>query len=249
MSYVTALLVALAFGLILFVYLRRINPATVGVYKSRDWCEAQLAGSLDPGRTHPSRVPEQPVNTYSNLVYAAVGVFVALELATLPAFVFSLTMVVLCWGSSLYHALSTVRTGRFDVAGMYVVYSGLAVYAISMATGVPDWWIAVAMVVITSLFGLGGYFIRGWYHDNVNWKIAIFLIVPYLLVIERIVTHGQSDAILPVTVSFGLFAIAMISWIFDKTCRFPIRTWGHGVWHLFTGVATGMLFIAVYNSL
>ncbi len=249
MSYVYALLVALAFGLILFLYLRRINPTAVGVYKPRDWCEAQLAGSLDPGRTYPSRVPEQPVNTYSNLMYAAVGVFLALELGTLPAFIFSLTMVVLCWGSSLYHALSTFRTGRFDVAGMYVVYSGLAVYAISMATGVPDGWTAIAMVVITSLFGLGGYFIRDWYRNNVNWKIAIFLIVPYLLVVERIVTHGRTDAILPVTVSFALFAVAMISWIVDKKCRFPIRTWGHGVWHLFTGVATGMLFIAVHNAL
>ena len=243
MSYLIALIVAGLIGLALYVYFRGRTPALVQGYAGcRSWCEGHLNGC---GGAHPTRVPEQPVNTYTNLIYAAAGVFLALDLRTGPAFVFALAMVILCVASSLYHALSTYKTGRFDVGGMYTVFSALAVYALCVATDVPPGWTTFVMFAVPAILGLVGAFVKAWYRENVNWKIAIFLIVAYLVLVERIVTHNKGGAILFTVLSFGLFTIAIASWLLDKQCKFPLQRWGHGVWHLLTGVAIGMLFIAI----
>lgn len=239
-----AALVSAALAIALGLWFRRVDPASVEGYAGcRGWCEGHLNGC---GGEHPARVPEQPVNAYTNLIYAAVGVYVALELATPEARVFLLTMLVLCVGSALYHGLSTYRTGRFDVGGMYAVFSALALYAIAMTTGVPPGWTPWVMLAGAALFGLGGFFFRAWYRDSVNWKIAIFLVVVYLVLAERIATHAESDALLPTLVSFGLFALAMLAWQLDRRCKFPLLRWGHGLWHLLTGAAIGTLHYAIH---
>ena len=93
------------------------------------------------------------------------------------------------------------------------------------------------MVVVGVLFGTLGSVVPGWYRDAVHFKIAIFLIVPYLMLLEKIVGHGRSDLTLFTLLSLGLFALAFLSWQLDLWPRCLLRRWGHGVWHLLTGVA------------
>lgn len=243
MNLLIALGVAVAIGAVLRLVFGRIDPATVGDYAGcRGWCEGDLAGCGGP---HPTRVPEQPVNTYTNLVYAAAGVALALETGGSPAWVFALGMVVLCVGSSLYHGLSTRWAGRFDVGAMYGVFSALAAYALCRALAVPAGWTALAMLLLGLATGTLGSFLRGWYSEGVNLKIAIFLIVPYLLAVERVVVHGATAGVHLVWSSFALFACAMAAWQLDRRCAFPLERWGHGLWHLLTGTGITLLFAAV----
>ena len=242
MPYLIAAGVALFIGILLWLYFRRIDPATVNGYVCKGWCESQMTGCTATS-THPTRVPEQPVNTYTNLMYAAAGVVVFLQQGTEPSFVLVVAMVFLCIGSAAYHGLSTRRSGRLDVAGMYVVFGGLAGYAIAMALGASVQLSAIVMLAVGVAAGTAGYLVKGWYREGVNYKIAIFLIVPYLLLVEDIIVHGHTGLILPTVLSFGLFAIAMLAWILDKRC--VLHNWGHGIWHLLTGAAIAVLFTAI----
>lgn len=242
MSYLIALAVAGVTGLVLWGAFRRIEPGGIEDYAGcRGWCEAELAGCGGP---HPTRVPEQPVNTYTNLAYAAAGLLVALELRGPPAVVFALAMAVLCVGSALYHGLSTRWAGRFDVGSMYAVFSSIAVFAICRVLSVPEGWTAAAMLALGAATGFLGFLLRSWYAKSVALKIAIFLIVPYLLAVERIVVHGREGVLHLTWGSFALFATAMAAWQLDRRCAFPLERWGHGLWHLLTAVAIAMLFFA-----
>lgn len=244
MSYLIAAGVSLLIGLLLWLYFRRIDPASLQGYVCKDWCEARLTG-CDNTSTHPTRVPEQPVNTYTNLMYAAAGVVVLFEFQTPPAFVLAALMLFLCLGSAAYHGLSTRHAGRLDVGAMYTVFAGLAAYAICAALGASLERSAIIMLGVGVTAGALGYLVKGWYREGVNYKIAIFLIVPYLLLVESIVAHGETGLILPTALSFGLFALAMLSWILDRWPLCKLRNWGHGIWHLLTGVAIALLFTAI----
>lgn len=243
MPYLIAVALSAGIGVVLWRAFQRTDPASVHDYAGcKGWCEAELAQCGGP---HPSQVPEQPVNTYTNLIYAAAGVAVAVEFRLPSAYVFALAMVVLCVGSALYHGLSTRWAGRLDVGGMYGVFSSLAVFAIGRSLGIAEEWTALAMLLVGSAAGLLGFFLRRWYSEDVNWKIAIFLIVPYLLAVERIVAHGVSDGLHLTWGSFALFAAAMGAWQLDRRCAFPLERWGHGLWHLLTGPAIAMLYVAI----
>jgi hypothetical protein len=245
MVLLAALLVTAGLGVALAIVFARVNPAKLSDYAGcRGWCEGKLAHCGGP---YPTRVPEQPVNAYTNLIYAAAGVWVALSLGTAPAFVFGLALVVLCVGSALYHGLSTRWAGRFDVGSMYAVFSALAVFAIGRSFAVNPGWTAAAMLVLGAAMGLLGYLIRGWYAEGVNLKIAIFLIVPYLLAAELIVVHRATAGLHFTWGSFVLFGAAMGAWQLDRHCVFPLKSWGHGLWHLLTGLASLLLFLAVYR--
>lgn len=243
MSYALSLAAAAAIGLVLWGFFRRVDPSRVTDYAGcRGWCEAELA---DCGGPHPTRVPEQPVNTYTNLAYAAAGVWVALEIGSPPAGLFAVAMVLLCVGSSLYHGVATRGYGRFDVGAMYAVFSSLAVFAFCRALALSGGWTVAAMLVLGAVTGLLGFVLRSWYAEGVALKVAIFLIVPYLLAAERIVVHDAAAALAPAAGSFALFAAAMTAWQLDRRCLFPLRRWGHGLWHLLTAAATALLFLGV----
>lgn len=243
----TALVVPLGFaaaiGLLLRLHFRRLDPSDVEDYAGcRGWCEAELEGCGGP---HPVRVPEQPVNTYTNLMYAAAGAWVALRLGHPPAWVFALAMTVLCVGSSLYHGLSTRGAGRFDVGAIYALFSTVAVFAICRALSVPVGWTVASMLVLGATMGFLGFLLPGWYVEGVELKVALLLVVPYLLVAERVVVHDASAALDPAWISFALFGAAMVAWQLDKRCLFPLKRWGHGLWHLLTAVGAAALFVAV----
>jgi len=95
------------------------------------------------------RVPQQPVNTYTNIAYLTGGLFIVFQLNTLPAIVFFITSLYLCVGSSLYHGTSTRWGGSIDVSAMYGLFSGLTFYSLSALIGLE---VALTALIMLLLF-------------------------------------------------------------------------------------------------
>lgn len=188
-------------------------------------------------------VPQQPVNTYTNLAYLAAGLFPGVLLNTPPAYVFAFTMAYLTVGSSLYHATSTRWAGMLDVTAIYSVYSALAVYAASVLLSLPGWLVPGLMFVVAG--GLA-YLLSPRYKRKMEFRIAIFLGGTYLLVLLQMWKSGDWEHWPWLAGSFGAFGIAYIFWNMDMARTFPLPRWGHGLWHLLTAIASGLVFYSIW---
>jgi predicted membrane channel-forming protein YqfA (hemolysin III family) len=245
------LLIAIAFavigsvvvGISLWVVFRSLDPASIGQYRAckGGWCEAKL-NHCESGLL---RLPQQPVNTYSNIAYATGGLFLTFLLGTLPTYILSITALYLCVGSALYHATSTRWAGSLDVSSMYALFSALAAYAaLTLIGGLSDPLVALIMFAVAVLCG---YFLRYRYRGNMSLKIGIFLVLTYVFTVWHLVRNGRSLVDGYLIVSLVLFAVAYVAWNIDKIKNCPFRRWGHGIWHVLTAVAIFVLYYGVYR--
>jgi|GEM_PF-4775119 len=230
-------------GLVLKAIFKSLNPAKVEEYRAckGGWWEAKL-NNCQAGLLF---VPQQPVNTYTNVAYLAGGFFLMFKLQTLPSYVLGLASLYLCAGSALYHATSTRWAGSLDVSAMYAVFSSTAVYALSALLRTNDALAALLMFVAAAL---AAYFLRYYYHGTMEVKIGIFLIITYALILSSRYRNQAAlfDGYLIATLV--LFALAEIAWLLDKAGKFPLPRWGHGVWHILTAVAISILFYTVHQT-
>ncbi len=190
-------------------------------------------------------VPQQPVNTYTNLAYLAAGISAGMAVGTYVSWVFVATMIYLTIGSSLYHATSTRWAGMLDVTAIYAVFSALAAYAALDLFGAEIWLMTLLMFVIA---GFATYFLSSRYRRNMHMKIGIFLGLAYLLLIIDMWVSDDWSAWPFLVASFALFALAMLMWVMDRAKTFPIKRWGHGVWHILTAAASGLVFYAIHAT-
>lgn len=249
--------IGITVGVVLFAWLisrnlfRHLTPAAVlPDYKrcSGNWHEEELAG-CSTGLHH---VPQQPINTYSNLAYLAAGTLVHFHLDTGPSFVFAVTMTYLAVGSALYHATSTRWAGMLDVTGIYTVYSAVAVYAV-VTLLIGEWkYTPIVMFVVAGVLasvlsraGRPRPADRPRRGDRMRTVIAVSLGTAYLCVLVRMARTSQWDDWYPLAASLAAFVVAYVSWGLDRRRRFPITPWGHGVWHVLTAVASALVFYAV----
>lgn len=239
-SIVVTVAAALIIAFLLHLVFRRLDPSTIQGYRpcAGNWCEARKAGCED-GLT---RIPQQPINTWSNLAYFVGGLFLALTLRTPESFIFALTMTYLCVGSSLYHATSTVWAGSLDVSAIYAAFSALTLYALCTLLLASGFWVMLVMLVGA---GLSAYLLRYQYKGDMQLKIGIFLGLTYHEFLVSLHLHSRWELWPYAVVSFALFALAFLVWNIDKRPGTPLGCWGHGVWHLFTAGATSVLFYGV----
>ena len=218
-----------------------IDPGKVSQYRTcaGGWWEAEL----NQCGTGLGMVPQQPVNTYTNVLYLTGGLFLAFYLNTLASYVFFITSFYLCTGSALYHSTSTRWGGSLDVSAMYAVFSALTIYAASLHFNLEDSAVALIMFVVAVL---AGYLLRYKYKGNMSLKIGIFLVLTYFLVGWSLLNNNRSLLDGYLVTSFALFAVAYGIWNLDKIRIFPIKRWGHGLWHILTAVAISMLFYTIY---
>jgi predicted membrane channel-forming protein YqfA (hemolysin III family) len=189
------------------------------------------------------KIPQQPVNTYTNLAYLAAGLYVDMRLDSAASLVFVLTMTYLCIGSSLYHATSTQWGGMLDVTAIYAVFSSTMVYALAALVGCAEAPLVPALMFVVA--GLAAYFLSARFRRHMEVVIGIFLICTYLSVLGRMaVTESWSGWPLVAT-SFALFALAYWFWNLDRAKAFPLKRWGHGFWHLLTAVAAALIFYII----
>ena len=228
-------------GIALRVIFKSLSPSSIGEYKKckGGWWEAEL-NHCAIGLV---MVPQQPVNTYSNLAYVAGGSLLIFLLNTLPAYIISLALLYLCVGSSLYHATSTRWAGSLDVSGIYAVFSALTVYAASTHTHFNDSVVAFAMFVVAIL---SAFFLRYRYRGSMAIKVGIFLGITYAFLIWNILKTNKSLMNGYLISSLILFVLAFIVWTMDKKRMFPLNRWGHGFWHIFTAAAISILFYGIY---
>lgn len=226
-------------GFSLYKIFASINPASVSGYKAckGGWWEAEL-NDCAIGLT---KVPQQPVNTYTNLAYATGGFYLIFFLNSLPAYTFSLALLYLCVGSALYHATSTRWGGSLDASAMYAVFSALTIYAASSLTNWSDLLVALIMFLVAALMG---YFLRYRFRGNMSLKIGIFIVLTYLCAFFKNGNSFNNDFLIW---SFVLFVLGYLAWNLDKWRAFPFKHWGHGLWHLLTAVAIAMLFYGIYS--
>lgn len=236
---------AVVFTALIFVTVFRfISPAALDadyVPCAGGWHESEL-NSCSQGLL---KVPQQPVNTYSNLAYLAAGLYPAVLFNVAPAYVFGATMAYLCLGSALYHAVSTRWAGMLDVTAIYAVFSGLAAYSASVLIGLPDWLTSLVMFLVA---GLAAYFLSPRFRNNMNLRIGIFLGLAYALTLLHMGLSSNWEAWPYLLASFLLFALAFLIWNLDKNRTFPLHGWGHGFWHLFTAAAAGLVFYGTFLS-
>lgn len=231
-------------ALLLVVLFRYLNPTIVRddyVTCSGGWNEAKLnncqAGLL--------AVPQQPVNTYSNLAYFATGLFPGILLDTPASYVFAFTMAYLCLGSALFHAISTRWAGMLDVTAIYTVFSALATYAAAVLLDLPEWLIPGLMFLVAA--GIV-YVLSPRYKRRMRLIIGIFLGGAYLLVLLQMWLSGNWSFWPYLLASFITFVLAFIFWNMDKAGTFPLPRWGHGIWHILTAAASGLVFYSIYGS-
>ncbi len=225
----------------LVVTFRRLDPTTIGEYRpcAGGWHESEFH-ACEQGLKY---IPQQPVNTYSNLAYAAAGAITIFHLGTAQALVFCLLMSFLCVGSSLYHATSTRWAGKLDVAGIYGVFTCLGLLGILRFTEIAGWLQA------TMAFGsaiLAGWLLRFKYNGNMQVKIAIMLSVIYLFAFLGAGLSGQWNPSGWFLVgSLLCFGLAFLIWNLDKARKFPLPRWGHGFWHILTAASSTLVFYAI----
>jgi hypothetical protein len=190
-----------------------------------------------------ARVPQQPVNTYTNLAYVAAGVLVGLLFDTGPAQVFMVSMTFLGLGSALYHGLSVRWAGHLDVLAIYWVFLGLLLYAAGRLAGTDPTLTSAGMFVFAGLFAS---FLRLFRKDwSMNLKIGLMLGPVLVLELVYVWLNGTPGGNLRIGIAFALFATAFLVWVLDRKRWFRPRRWGHGIWHLFTAAAIALLFVAV----
>ncbi len=241
LSILFAVSAAILAGLVLKAIFKKLDPAKVEEYRpcKGGWWEGKLnncqAGLL--------MVPQQPVNTYTNVAYLAGGFFLMFKLQTLPSYVLGLASLYLCAGSALYHATSTRWAGSLDVSSMYAVFSSIAVYALSALLRTSDALAALLMFVAAAL---AAYLLRYKYHGTMEVKIGIFLAITYALILWS--RHRNQAALFDgyLIATLVLFALAEIAWLLDKAGKFPLPRWGHGVWHVLTAAAISILFYTIH---
>lgn len=175
------------------------------------WAEALHVGC----QGGPPRVlPQQPLNTWSNLAYIAVGV------ASGDPF-FAVIMTVLGLSSALYHATSTIWAGRADVASMYLVLGYLVFSAF-----VPV-WLALGLALPTAVI------LQRLVYRDLTLVIGFgFVAVLLARVRPETVERGAFG--------LGLFGLAYLVWELDRARKVPGHA-GHAIWHTLTALGFGVL--------
>ncbi len=233
-----SILVAIA----LYKVFQRINPANVTEYLR---CQGEFWESeLNNCSIGLDRVPQQPVNTYTNVLYLTGGLLVMFEFNTLPTFVFSLAALFLCIASALFHALSNYWSAKIDVSAMYAIFTALVVYAATTFFVIGDPLVALIMFIVAAIMG---YLLTYVFSINFIFGVPIIALLVFALLIFSRWQQGLHIFNVNWVVSLTLLLVGIVTFLFDKWRIFPIPRWGHGFWHILTAIAIPLLFYSIYS--
>lgn len=173
--------------------------------------------------------PIGPRNTYSNLSYALAALWLVDNSPDPLRFPMAAWLLLLCVGSSGYHAFKTTFWNNMDWAGMYSTMAVLVIHGLK-----PD--------VPGGL--LGGFTVGAVGAMLFAFQIKHFdLLMGGLFAVAAIPplwSGNQAVALL----SVGLFALAFLFWQADKRRWKMVGLYGHAAWHVFTAAAMVALFVA-----
>jgi len=233
---------------------------------SRIWADGQPSGEFQKPqyqeRIYPDNLMRTRANTWSNLAYVVVGLYViglawkdkhqatdlsATYLTSTPALgaLFGIGCCYLGIGSGLFHA-SLLRWGQqADVAAMYapqVVLIAVNLGRLKPRLGSVQVWPLLALLVICACVLLFVY----------KWSMSSRVVLPLLslailvFVIRDLFTTSRPRVLLWVPASFLLTFFAIWCREADIAGRFSSPDailQGHAVWHLLTAAALACLYV------
>lgn len=201
----------------------------------------------------------QPVNTWSNLAFVLVGLLIlgvapgsadgrANLMLSQPAYplVFGASTVVIGLGSLFYHASLSFAGQWFDVMGMYLLATFMALYGVARIRPMRGSRFALIHVAVNAALG------------------ALLVVAPEA---RRLVFAGLILAVIALEVWIALrrrpsiryayfgaalvsFAVACAIWVLDNLrvlCAPDSVLQGHALWHLLGALAAGLIY-AYYRS-
>jgi hypothetical protein len=222
------------------------TPGNLG----NEFCEAE----------HPGLIL-QPVNTWSNLGFIAVGLLMAWSSAEghfaanrnsltqgtfYPAF-FSSLAVFLGPGSMAMHATLTHIGGFFDMLSMYLVASFVLAYALQRFYSLKPIHFVLLFSTVLGLCLMANFsdihFIFGFFGDTAfAFFISLTVVVEGCNIFIRKLHHKSGWAY----ASLGSILLAFFIWNLSYTgavyCDPKSIIQGHAIWHLLDAVSVGCLF-------
>ena len=205
------------------------------------FCEATRDGFL----------VRQPANTYSNLSFVLVGLLILGQAGTrregtrpprAHSMVYGLAVTAIGAGSFFYHASLTFTGQWFDLMGMYLLATFIALYNLSRLRPLGGLVFATAYVVLNTILGIVlavNPAIRIRLFSGLIW-IGLALEVIILL------THRPNIKTRYFIASLVAFIVAYIIWTLDENgtlCAPASLVQGHAIWHVLTALAAGLLFV------
>ncbi|MGQ9815160.1 MAG: ceramidase domain-containing protein [Candidatus Roseilinea sp.] len=207
----------------------------------------------------------QPVNTYSNLAFVLVGLLIlgasparpvtagpadgrANLMLSQPAYpiVLGASTVVIGLGSLFYHASLSFAGQWFDVMGMYLLATFMALYGLARIRPMRGWLFALIYAAVNGVLG------------------ALLIAVPEIrrqifagLILAVIALEGWITLRRRPPMRYAYFGAALVSfaaayaiWLLDNArvlCAPGSVLQGHALWHIGGALAAGLIY-AYYRS-
>lgn len=174
--------------------------------------------------------PIAPINTFSNLAYVIIGALTYTLKPSLASAVMALAFAFLGVGSGLYHGTKRGWASKLDHAGMYAAFTSIVTYTLAPTNR----FIGPLMALVAALVAWRLAYTTST-KDLLNPMMGVFIAISTLSV-------GLNGDLKFALISFGLFCGAYVIWWMDKSRTFLFKHWGHGLWHIITAIAMGLLY-------
>jgi hypothetical protein len=204
-----------------------LAPATI------KFCERELCGWVT-----------QPSNTWSNIGYILVGLYLV-RLAKRETQdglgLIGVSSVIVGIGSTLFHASSTFLFEILDLLGMFLISGLLVVFNIKRLFNASSLVIYSIYSVITTISLL----------IMLQWRemgIPVFAIQITIAITLELLLHLRRDEVTykNFLIATGIFSVSFLIWAADISGRLCIPDnhilTGHAVWHLLDAIAIYYLY-------
>ena len=196
------------------------------------------------------RLPVEPFNTFSNLIFIAILIYFGSRIYKNPKqhpfFLFAIPVIFISWvGGTMFHG---TRNGEFwlllDWVPIMVVCLGSLVYFVGKIK--KQWWERVLFVITLLLIAILPRMltIPVGYRTSFGYAVtAVTVLTP--LVWYAYITHWKN--VKSIILGLLVFGVALLFRTLDnKVLLLPMGT--HWLWHIFGGVAVFFLLCYIYKD-
>ena len=160
------------------------------------------------------------------------------------AIIFALTMVLLYFTSTVYHALPDGRGKNFFLkldhgAIFFFIAGSYTPFALATPTATPD-WMTLGFVWLLALFGAA---LKISNKMSASWlSTSLYLLMGWLVLVAAlpVVQHVSSDVMNLLLLGGTAYTVGVIFFALDAKVKYA-----HTVWHVFVATGTACHFFAV----
>jgi hemolysin III len=196
------------------------------------------------------RLPVEPFNTYSNLVFLVLLVYWGTKIYKNPKqhlfLAWVLPVIAISYvGGTIYHATRSHEFWlKLDWMPIMLLCAALVIYFTFKLVQV--WWGRALLIVLL----LGASFLLRILPIPGSWRISLGYIITAITILLPLVWYlvrTQGENLVLVILSFAIFGIAIFFRSIDLTQTFfPMGT--HWLWHFFGGVAVHFLIAYIFKD-